>query len=140
MSNALYAAGRQKILEGSIAWLTDNVKCALVRSSTYTPNLATDAFLSDVTAGGAVVSTSANLASKTSTGGVADAADTVFTAVPAGAACQYVVIYKDTGTPSTSPLIALIDTAGGSPGLPVTPSGVDVNLQFDNGANKIFKL
>lgn len=137
MSNALYASGRQKILEGSIAWLTDTIKCALVRSSTYTPNLATDQFLSTVTAGGAVVSTSAAFSSKTSTSGVADSADPVFTAVTAGAACQYLVFYKDTGVASTSPLIALIDTATG---LPVTPTGVDITVQLDNGANKLFQL
>jgi hypothetical protein len=47
------------------------------------------------------------------------------------------VIYKDTGTAATSPLIAYIDTATG---LPVTPNGGDITVTWDNGSNKIFKL
>jgi hypothetical protein len=137
MANALYDIGRQKFLEGAIAWGTGNIKAALVRSSTYTPNMATHDELTDVTSGGAVVATSANFASKTQTAGVADAADVTFTAVAAGAAIQYIVIYLDSGTPSTSWLIALIDTATG---LPVTPGGGDITITWDNGANKIFKL
>lgn len=137
MANALYDKGRQAFLDADIDWSADNIKAALVRSSTYTPNLATDDFLADVTAGGAVVATSGNFASKTSTDGVADAADITFTTVAAGAAIQYLVIYKDTGSGATSPLIALIDTATG---LPVTPNGGDITVQWDNGANKIFKL
>jgi len=101
-------------------------------------NLATHQYLSDVTgAGGTLVATSANLASKSAAAGVADAADITFTAVAAGAACPYLIIYKDTGTAGTSPLIAYIDTATG---LPVTPNGGDITVAFDNGANKIFKL
>jgi len=46
-------------------------------------------------------------------------------------------IYKDTGTESTSYLIANINSATG---LPVTPNGGDIIVQWDNGSNKIFKL
>ena len=134
MSNALYDKGRQAFLEGSIAWLTDNIKAVLVTSG-YTPSTGTDQFLSDVP-GGDRVATSGNLASKTSTSGVADAADLTFTAV-SGSAVAYVVLYKDTGTAGTSPLILIIDTATN---LPVTPNGGDITVQWDNGANKIFKL
>jgi hypothetical protein len=88
-------------------------------------------------AGGTIVSTTATLASKTVTLGVADAADSVWSAVTAGAACPYVIVKKHTGTAATSNLIVYIDTATG---LPVTPNGGDINLVFDNGANKIFKL
>ena len=136
MANGLYDSGRSKFLDGSIAWSTDTIKVSLVRSSTYTPNLATHTSLADVTAGGAVVAT-VTLGSKTSTAGVADAADPVFTAVASGAAIQYLVYYKDTGTPSTSWLIACTDTATG---LPVTPGGGDITVTLDNGTNKIFKL
>lgn len=75
--------------------------------------------------------------SKTVTAGVADAADLTFTAVTAGAACQALVIFKDTGTDSTSKLIAYIDTGAG---LPVTPNGGDITVSWDNGANKIYKI
>lgn len=137
MANALYDKGREKFLTGSISWTGDNIKVYLVRG--YTPNLTTHEFLSDVTGGGGgtLVATSANLGTKTATAGVADAADFAFSLVAAGAACAHLVIAKDTGSAATSPLIALIDTATG---LPVTPNGGDINVTWDNGSNRIFKL
>ncbi|MNC44515.1 hypothetical protein D3C75_934250 [compost metagenome] len=59
-----------------------------------------------------------------------------FTAVT-GASIEAIVIYADTGTESTSPLIAFIDTATG---LPITPNGGDIIVTWDNGTNKIFKV
>lgn len=135
MANALYDKGREGFLDGSIDWDTDNIKVVLVDNGAYTVNLTTNTFLSDVPAG-ARIATSGNLATKTVTSGVADAADITLTAV-SGASIESVVIYKDTGSASTSRLIAYIDTATG---LPVTPSGGDITVAWDNGANKIFKL
>jgi hypothetical protein len=136
MANALYDLARQSFLSQnpSIDWDTDNIKVSLVRSSAYTPNLVTDQFLSSVPTRAA---DSANLTGKTVALGVADADDVTFTAVAAGAAVQYVLIWKDTGTPATSPLIALIDTATN---LPITPNGGDISIAWDSGANRIFKL
>ena len=62
--------------------------------------------------------------------------DVTFTSVT-GASIEAIVLYKDTGTDATSPLIAFIDTATG---LPITPNGGDIIVTWDNGANKIFKL
>lgn len=135
MANALYDKGREGFLDGSIDWDTDNIKVVLVDTGTYTPNLTTDSFLSDI-AGGARIATSANLGSKSVTAGVADAGDVTFTAV-SGASVEAIVIYKDTGSAATSRLIAYIDTATG---LPVTPNGGDITVAWDNGSNKIFKL
>lgn len=135
MSNALYDKGRQKFLEGGINWLTDTIKVILVDLNDYTPNLATDEFLSNIPTA-ARVAVSPALTNKTSTAGVADADDVLFSSVT-GDQCEALVIYKDTGTDSTSPLIAFIDSATG---LPVTPNGGDIEVQWDNGANKIFKL
>lgn len=135
MTNALYDHGRQTILEGGVAWLTDSIKAVLVDSAAYTPNLASHQFLSDIPSG-ARIATSPALGSKTSTAGVADAADAVFSAVT-GPQSEFVVLYKDTGTATTSALIAYIDTAVG---LPVTPNGGDITVQWDNGTNRIFKL
>lgn len=136
MANALYDAGRAAFLGADIDWLADNIKVSLVRG--YTPNTSTHDFLDDVTgAGGTLVATSTNLSSKTATAGVADAADVTYTSVASGASCAHLVIYKDTGTPSTSALVAVIDTATG---LPIVPNGGDISIQWDNGSNKIFKL
>ena len=135
MVNALYDKGREGFLGGDIDWDGDDIKCVLVDTNDYTPNLATDDTLSDIPVA-ARVATSGNLTSKTITAGVADAADVTFSAVT-GDPCEALVIYKDTGDPATSRLIARIDTATG---LPVTPDGSDVTVTWDGGANRIFRL
>jgi hypothetical protein len=135
MSNAIYDKGRQAFLEGGVAWLTDNIKAVLVDSGQYTVNPATHQFLSDIAAG-ARIATSGNLGTKTSTSGVAGAANVTWPAVT-GVQSEYIILYKDTGTATTSALLAFIDTATG---LPVTPNGGDITVTWDTGANKIFKL
>lgn len=135
MANALYDTGREAFLLGDIAWDTDNIKVILVDTADYTVNLSTHDFLDDV-AGAGIVATSGNLASKTTTAGVADAANVTFSSVT-GDQCEALIIYKDTGVSTTSQLIAYIDTATG---LPVTPNGGDITVTWDDGANKIFKL
>ena len=135
MANALFDTGRAAFLGADVDWLADNIKVTLIDVADYTVNLATHDFYDDVAAA-AKVATSGNLASKTATAGVADAADVTFTAVT-GDPCEALVIWKDTGTAATSQLIAYIDTATG---LPVTPNGGNITVTWDNGANKIFKL
>ena len=135
MANALFDTGRAAFLGADVDWLADNIKVTLIDVADYTVNLATHDFYDDVAAAGKVA-TSGNLASKTATAGVADAADVTFTAVT-GDPCEALVIWKDTGTAATSQLIAYIDTATG---LPVTPNGGNITVTWDNGANKIFKL
>lgn len=136
MTNRLYDKGRQGIGDQSIAMLTANIKAVLVDTGAYTANFATDDNLDDI-AVGARLATSANLASKTFTDGVFDAADISFGAVTSVTA-EAVVIYVDTGTASTSRLVAYIDTAAGLPTPALTGQVVDV--LWDNGANRIFKL
>jgi len=135
MANQLYAKGREGFLDGSYNWLTSNIKAVLVDTGAYTPNLATDKFLSAITSG-ARVATSANLAGKTATDGVADANDVTFVSV-SGPSSELLVLVQDTGTDTTSRLIAYIDSATG---LPVTPNGGDISVAWDNGTNKIFRL
>lgn len=131
MANALYDKGREAFLSGDISWDADTIKAVLTRD---TPDTVNDQFLSDLAT---TVSTSPTFTSPTVTNGVADAADITFTAVAAGASISYLVIYKDTGLASSSPLIAAIDTATN---LPVIPNGSDILVEWDSGANKIFKL
>jgi hypothetical protein len=135
MANALFDKARERYLTGALNWGTDTIKAVLVDSGTYTVNLTSHEFLSDIGTGDRI-STSGAFASKTTTGGAADAADVTFSSVT-GASIEAIVIYKDTGTDSTSPLIAYIDTATG---LPITPNGGDIIVTWDNGPNKIFKL
>jgi hypothetical protein len=135
LSNALYAKGREAFLTGGINWASDTIKVALVTSG-YTPALTTHQFYSDLTPASNVVGTDQTLTSKTTTNGTADAADVTFSAVASGA-IKYVAIYKSTGTNSTSPLIALIDTATG---LPVTANGGDISVTWSSGNDRIFTL
>lgn len=135
MANALYTKYREKALQGQINWLADNIKVVLVDAADYTVNTATHEFLSDIPSAGRVA-TSANLSGKTATGGVADANDVTFPSV-SGDISEALVIYKDTGTDTTSPLIAYIDTATG---LAVTPNGGDITVIWPNDAGRIFSL
>jgi len=133
MANALYDKGRQKFLEGGIAILTDDIKAALIDTGVYTVDLVNDEFQSDLSG---VVATSAAMSGKSSTDGIFDATDVVFSTV-SGNTVEAIVIFKDTGTPATSPLIAYIDTGTG---LPVTPNGGDITVQWSSATEKIFKL
>jgi hypothetical protein len=134
MANLLYDKGREGILDETITMNSGDIRVMLVKS-TYTFSAAHQ-FVSDL--GATDNGRSAALASKTFTSGVFDAADTTLTAT-AAAACASLVIFKHTGVDATARLIAYIDAP--SAGLPFTPSaGQTVNIAWDNGVNKIFKL
>jgi hypothetical protein len=111
---------------------SDTIKVALVDTGVYTFS-ANDQYYSAVSS--AVVGTPVTLGSKTTTNGVFDAADPTFSAVT-GNSVEALVVYKDTGNASTSPLIAWIDTV--SSGLPVTPNGGDIVVQFN--ASGVFAI
>lgn len=133
MSNALYPKWKQALLE----FTTNNdldgqtVKVALVNAG-YTYSSA-DQYFSSVSA--SVVGTPQTLGSKTFTDGVFDAADVMFTAVT-GAQAVSLVVYIDTGSAATSPLVAFLDT--GITNLPITPNGGDIGITWD--ASGIFAL
>ena len=134
-ANGLYSSGRENFLGADIDWDLNNIRVVLVDTNDDTPDQTADQDLADrLTA--SRVATSGNLSSKTKTNGVADAADTTFQSVT-GDQSEALDIYKSTGTDSTSLLIANIGTATG---LPVTPNGGDIQVQWDNTANRIFKL
>lgn len=135
MANALYDYGRQLFLTGGLNWLTDDIKVVLVDTNDYTVDLSAHQFLSSIP-GAARVATSENLTGKTASGGVADADNVTFFTVT-GDVCEALVIYKDTGNAGTSPLIAYIDT---STGLPITPNGADIIVNWSNSSSKIYRL
>jgi hypothetical protein len=130
--SVLYPKAKEKFLTGAINLSTDTIKAALVDTASYTYN-ASHEFLSSLTG---VVGTAQTLGTKTVTSGVFDAADANFPAT-SGATAEAIVLYKDTGSAATSPLIAYIDSATG---LPVTPNGGDIVIAWDAGANRIFAL
>lgn len=78
-----------------------------------------------------VIATSANLVSTTIVGGTFDADNVTFTSVT-GATVEAICIYEETGTPTTSNLVAFLgsDTVTG---LPVTPNGGDITITWATG-------
>lgn len=134
MANGMYVKGIEALMKGQIDLEDDTIKVVLVDAADYTVNLSTHDFLDDVAAGSRVAT--ATLASKSVTGGAFDAADVTFSAVT-GDPSEALIIYKDTGSEGTSPLIMYIDTATG---LGVTPNGGDITVTWDSGTNKIFKI
>jgi hypothetical protein len=137
MANALYLKWKEQLLSFTTLNIATNnnlaqgnVKVALSRAS----YLSTDQFYSAIS--GSTVGTPQLLSSKNFTDGVFDAADVTFLAVPAGSAITALILYIDTGTASTSPLVAFIDA--GVTGLPVTPNGGDITVTWN--ASGIFKL
>ena len=133
MTSALYDKGREGFLDGSIDWDTDDVRVALVES-TYTFVAAHD-FMDDL--GTNDNGRSAALTGKTVTNGVANAASTSLTATSA-VACNALIVYQYNASDTAARLIAYIDSATG---LPFTPAASQtVNIAWDTGANKIFKL
>ena len=135
MANAVYDKARKAFLDKDIDMLDDNIKVVLVDTADYTVDLAAHDFLDDVPSD-ARVATSDNLSNKSTTGGVFNADDVTFASVT-GDQAEALIIYRDSGSASTSQLIAYIDT---STGLPVTPNGGNIGVVWDNGSNKIFKL
>lgn len=133
MANVLFSKGREGILDTTIT-MTGDVRAMLVKSTySFDDN---DVYLSDLGAvdNGRTVA----LGTKTYTAGVFDAADTSLVTL-AAAASNAIILFQHTGVDGTARLIAYIDTPAS--GLPCTPaSGQTINIAWDAGANKIFKL
>ena len=94
----------------------DTIKLMLITSS-YTPDVDADVFIDDVSANevgasgsysaGGVTLTVTCSTDDTDNEGVFDATDVAITGATITA--RYGVIYKDTGTPGTSPIVLVID-------------------------------
>lgn len=132
MVNILYPKGKEKFLNGLISWSGDTIKIVLIDLADYTYSAAHE-FLSDV-GSAARVSTTVALTGKTSTNGEAGCNNPTFTAVT-GDTAEAIIVYKDTGVESTSPLLAYVDNGGT---MTVTPNGNDITVLFDS--NGIFSI
>ena len=133
MANALYPKWKDQLLQftANNNLSAGTVKVALVTAG-YTYS-STDQFYSSVSA--SVVGTPQTIGSKTFTNGVFDGSDVTFTSVT-GSQVVSLVIYVDTGSAATSPLVAFIDTSVTN--LPVTPNGGDIAITWN--ASGIFAL
>lgn len=93
-------------------------------------NLTTNANFSDVSA--SQIGSSVTLASKTMVDGAAAAAAVTFSAVASGSTVYFLIIYKDTGTGSTSTLMYFDDTWTGAVD-PLPTNGSDIIVTFSSG-------
>jgi hypothetical protein len=134
MANSLYTKAKQHLIDGTIDLDTNDIRAIFVDGADYTPVLATHATLANIPAA-ARVAVSGALQNKTVTDGVFDA-DDIIVATVTGDQFEYIAIYQHTGAESAL-LIALLDTATG---LPCTPNGSDITIQWSAGADKIFRL
>lgn len=132
MANALYPKFKESALQAGVNMASGTVKAALVDTSTYTYS-ASHQYYNSVSS--AVVGTPQAIGNKTFTNGLFDGDDVAYAAVT-GNSVEAIVLYVDTGNAETSPLIAFIDT--GVTGLPVTPNGGDIAIQWN--ASGIFQL
>jgi len=138
MASAHYNLALQEFWKGTLGDITaggTTIKCRLMRVSAYVFAQGHQ-FASSLPA---AIVTDATLGSKTANGagsdpGCLDAADATYVAVPAGAAIDCLAVYKDTGSPATSPLLFYID------GFTVTPNGGDITIQWANTNPFIAKL
>lgn len=134
MANALYQKWKEQLLQftANNNLSAGTVKVALIDTGTYTYN-STNQFWS--AASSASIGTPQTIGTKTFTNGTFDGDNVTFTAVT-GNSVEALIIFIDTGTPSTSPLVAYIDTS--VTGLPVTPNGGDITITWN--ASGIFTL
>lgn len=140
MASFIYNNAREALLNGDIDLTSDTIKVALVTAS-YTPDQdahdawddvsANEVSSSGYTAGGATLSSKTVTQDNTNDRAVFDAADVSWTGVTFST--RYGVVYKDTGTPATSLLIALLDW-----GSTKSPSAENFSLTWD--ANGILRL
>ena len=127
MANVLYPKAKEALLGADIDLEVDNIVAILIDTAAYTYS-TTHTFLSEVPAGDRIA-TSSNLTSKTILNGVFDSADIVYTAVT-GDPSEAIVLVQDSGSDTTSRLIAYIDTDSGG-AISVTPNGTNININVN---------
>lgn len=113
MANAMYTAGKNGIMNGTIDLDNDTIHAQLV-DTVYTFSAAHATMESANVPTADRVGDSVALASKTVSGGVFDAADTTITNVASSETVNGIIIYKySTGSSASDIPIAWIDTGTG---------------------------
>lgn len=125
MANALYDTFKQGLLNKEFDLDTDIIKATLIDGFDYTFSAAHDFYggASPDVAAAAKVAASGALTSPTITNGVFDTADFTWSTV-SGDQSEAVILWDDSIVDDR--LIAFYDT--GMTGMPVTPSGGDINF------------
>ena len=139
MANFIFTPFRNAALQAGIPNLSSaTIKAMLVDNADDTPAAADD-FINDILSAARVpaIASCPTLGSKTFgtvAAGVFDAADTTFTALT-GDPSESLILFEDSGSEATSDLISHWDTATG---LPITPNGGDVVIQWNASGIIIF--
>lgn len=132
MGRPFYPSGGELVLAGRVNFLTAALKAVAVPSSyVYDP---AHKFVSDL---GATLYPAAVMTGRTISNGVFGAADYDMGQLVSGPEIGSVVIYVDTGNPATSPLISQYTDATG---LPLTPFGGGVKMEWSRGSAKVFSM
>lgn len=135
MASVLFNGFKKKIMDGSIDLDTDTIKVALL-AGTFVANVDSHTFWSDVKAsevtgtgyvtGGQALASKAVIQDNTNDKAMFDATDVTWPASTITA--RYAVLYKDTGTATTSPLICCFDF-----GADKSSSNGDFTIQWNTG-------
>lgn len=119
MASAFYNNAKGEFLKGNIDLESDTIKVAFMDPS-YTPNIDTHVYYSDISASIASGSTDQTLGSKavtvdnTNDRAEFDAADISVPNETISGGTDMMIVYKDTGVAATSPLICYIEFAEGT--------------------------
>lgn len=144
MANGFYEHGMKHIAWGDVVWKASggsNIKVALIDTAEYTRDLANHEFYNPAfgnppSASTGVEELSANMTLvDAAADGVLDASDVTFTGT-SGDTCEGIMVFKDSGVTTTSPLLFWWEVASG---LPVVLGG-DVTIAWDSGSNKIARI
>lgn len=134
MSNVVYPKAKETMLAYFLS--LGVLKVVALDLTVYTYSAAHQ-FMSSVPAGARVV-TPITLTSVAQALGVLSAANVSWTGLSGVPAVGALLLYCDTGSDATSPVLAYIDQAGST--LPTSPNPVRIDTQWDTGANKILAL
>ena len=140
MANAWYLPGLKHFARGEVIWKAaagSTIKATLVDAADYTFSSAHEYMNTNTVAAAAKVATSAAMSLvDAANGGVLDASDVTWSAVT-GDPSEAIIVWLDGGDGGTTAagtvsfLLMYIDTV--SSGLPVTPNGGDITVQWLNG-------
>lgn len=116
MADLIVNSYKADMFEANIDWLVDDIQGMLL-DNVHTTDIDTQLFIDDVsaneivgtgyTAGGKDLGSKTVTIDNTNNRGVADAADLTWTGSTITA--RYLVLFKNTGTPSTSPIMGIYD-------------------------------
>lgn len=131
MTNVIYPKAKQSLLQAGINMNSGAIKAAVLTSS-YTYSAAHQYWSSAVAY---VLGTPQAIANKTFVNGLFDGDDVVYSSLGGGTVAA-IMIYLDTGTAATSPLICFINASIG--GAPLVTDGTDTTTTWSGSG--IFQL